>query len=91
MKDHTLCYRRINLSGFHQVPSNCLSFAVKIGGYEGTVLDLGLDVQYRPWRRFGVGAGLRYFRITVDDKRDSALARFEYEYFGPVIYGVFSF
>jgi hypothetical protein len=68
-----------------------LAFAVKISGYEGTLLDMGLDVQYRPWQRFGVGAGFRYFRITVDDTRDSTLARFQFEYFGPVIYGVYSF
>ena len=56
------------------------------------LLDLGLDLQYRPWRRFGVGAGMRYFNITVDDNRDSdSLGRFVYEYFGPVIYGVYSF
>ncbi len=69
-----------------------LAFAIKLSGYEGTLLDLGLDLQYRPWRRFGVGAGMRYFNITVDDNRDSdSLGRFMYEYFGPVIYGVYSF
>ena len=69
-----------------------LAFALKISGYEGTLLDLGIDVQYRPWRRFGVGAGLRYFNITVDDNRDAdSRGRFMFEYFGPVIYGVFSF
>jgi hypothetical protein len=69
-----------------------LAFALKIGGYEGSLLDVGLDVQYRPWRRFGVGAGLRYFNITVDDNREAdSRGRFMFEYFGPVIYGVFSF
>ena len=69
-----------------------LAFALKISGYEGTLVDLGLDVQYRPWSQFGVGAGLRYFNITVDDNRDAdSRSRFVFEYFGPVIYGVFSF
>jgi len=69
-----------------------LAFALKISGYEGSLLDLGLDVQYRPWSKFGVGAGLRYFNITVDDNRDAdSRSRFVFEYFGPVIYGVFSF
>ena len=72
--------------------AQALAFALKISGYEGSLIDLGLDVQYRPWRRFGVGAGLRYFNITVDDKRDAdSRSRFVFEYFGPVIYGVFSF
>ena len=69
-----------------------LAFAIKISGYEGSLLDMGLDLQYRPWRRFGVGAGMRYFRITVEDNRDSEFqGKFIYEYVGPVIYGVYSF
>ena len=68
-----------------------LAFAIKINDYEGTLLDLGLDFQYRPWRRLGVGAGMRYFNITIDDNRGSRLARFQYEYYGPVIYAVYSF
>jgi hypothetical protein len=44
------------------------------------------------WRRFGVGASLRYFIITVDDKRDAdSRSRFVLDYFGPVICGVFIF
>lgn len=69
-----------------------LAFAIKISGYEGSLLDVGLDLQYRPWRRFGVGAGMRYFNITIDDNRHfDSRGRFMFEYFGPVIYGVYSF
>ncbi len=72
--------------------AQALAFALEISGYKGSLVDLGLDVQYRPWERFGVGAGLRYFNITVDDKRNAdSRARFTFEYFGPVIYGVLSF
>lgn len=66
-----------------------LAFAIKISDYKGTLYDLGLDVQYWPWRRFGLGAGLRYFRATVSDESDADLrGKFKYEYYGPVVYGI---
>lgn len=69
-----------------------LAFAIKINDYKGTLYDLGLDVQYWPWRRFGLGAGLRYFRATVSDESDADLrGKFKYEYYGPVVYGVVGF
>jgi len=69
-----------------------LAFAIKVSDYKGTLYDLGLDVQYWPWRRFGIGAGLRYFRATVSDESDAHLrGKFKYEYYGPVVYGVVGF
>lgn len=69
-----------------------LAFALKFDEWKGSLLDLGLDIQYHPWRIFGFGAGFRYFRATVEnDNDDDLFGKFVYEYYGPVIYGIFSF
>ena len=74
------------------VRAQALVFAIKYDGYKGNLLDLGADIQYRPWEKFGLGAGIRYFRATVEDHNDDGLrGKFSYEYLGPVIYGTWSF
>jgi hypothetical protein len=74
------------------VRAQALVFAIKYDGYKGMLLDFGVDVQYRPWETFGLGAGIRYFRTTVEDDSDDGLrGKFSYEYVGPVIYGTWSF
>jgi hypothetical protein len=72
--------------------AHALLFSIKYADYKGTLLDFGLDIHYRPWRQFGLGGGLRYFRATVEDDSDSGLrGRFLYEYIGPAVYGTWSF
>jgi hypothetical protein len=72
--------------------TQALLFAIKFNNYKGTLLDFGADVQFRPWQAFGLGAGLRYFRTTVEDDSGTGLrGKFSYEYVGPVVYGTWSF
>ena len=69
-----------------------LVFALKLDDWQGSLVDLGFDAQFHPWRRFGIGAGIRYFRTTIEnDNPDRTFGEFVYEYCGPVLYGVFSF
>lgn len=69
-----------------------LAFALKIDEWRGSLLDFGFDAQFHPWRQFGIGAGFRYFRATVEnDNKDKLFGKFVYEYYGPVVYGVLSF
>lgn len=69
-----------------------LAFALKIDDWSGYLLDFGLDLQYHPWKHFGFGAGMRYFKTTVEnDDQGRKFGKFVYEYYGPVVYGVFSF
>ncbi|MBT8445215.1 MAG: hypothetical protein HKN81_07710 [Gammaproteobacteria bacterium] len=69
-----------------------LLFAFKIDDWQGSLVDLGFDAQFHPWRRFGIGAGIRYFKTTLENKdKDRTFGEFVYEYYGPVVYGVFSF
>jgi hypothetical protein len=74
------------------IRAQALLFAIKINDYKGTLVDFGVDLQYWPWQHFGLGAGLRYFRTTVEDNSDSGLrGKFVYEYVGPVVYGTWGF
>ncbi|MFW2403362.1 MAG: hypothetical protein ACN4GT_01265 [Gammaproteobacteria bacterium] len=69
-----------------------LVFALNIDDWKGSLIDLGFDAQYHPWRRFGLGAGIRYFKTTVENGNPGkTFGKFVYEYYGPVVYGVFSF
>lgn len=69
-----------------------LAFALKIDEWRGSLLDLGFDAQFHPWRNFGLGAGFRYFRAMVENDNEGKLfGKFTYEYYGPVVYGVVSF
>lgn len=72
--------------------AQALLFAIKYNNYKGYLLDLGADLQFRPWQDFGLGAGVRYFRTTVENDSDSGLrGKFWYEYLGPVVYLTWSF
>lgn len=73
--------------------ANLLGFYLEINDIEGSILDLGTDVVYQPWDHFGVGAGLRFFRVNVDDNRTDKRVRaeFEFDYFGPTIYFLTNF
>ena len=67
--------------------AQALLFAIKLNDYHGTLLDFDVDILYQPGQRFGMGAGIRYFRTTVEDHSDDKLnGKFLYEYVGPVIY-----
>jgi hypothetical protein len=72
--------------------AQALGFYIEISDIKGTLTELDLDLQYQPWKHFGFGAGFRYFNVTVDDKSDEIFrGRFDYEYYGPVIYVLGSF
>ena len=72
--------------------AQALGFFLEISNIKGTLTELDLDLQYQPWKHFGFGAGFRYFNVTVDDKSDDIFrGRFDYEYYGPVLYILGSF
>jgi len=68
--------------------TSLLGFYLEINDIEGSILDLGADLVYNPWRHVGLGAGMRFFRVNIEDKRDSSRLRaeFEFDYWGPTVY-----
>ena len=68
-----------------------LGFALEINDIDGSLLELDADLIYHPWRRFGLGVGFRYFNANVESKGSHLNGEFDFEYFGPVGYGKFTF
>ena len=72
--------------------TQALAFYIVINDIKGALFELDFDLHYQPWKKFGLGAGLRYFRVSVDDERDKLFrGKFVFEYWGPVIYATVSF
>ncbi len=72
--------------------SQALFFALEINDVEGSLIELDLDLQYKPWEHVGFGVGLRYFNVTVEDNGNSFFrGKFEYDYWGPAVYVTGSF
>ena len=69
-----------------------LLFGIEVAGIRGTLVESNATLHYQFARNFGIGTGLKYYRFRVEDtdfsERDS---RFNYEFFGPVLYGSVSF
>jgi hypothetical protein len=71
--------------------SQVIGFALKINDIKGSIVEIDADLVYHPWRRFGLGAGFRYFKVNVDSKGSSLNGEFDFQYYGPVAYGIFTF
>jgi hypothetical protein len=63
-----------------------IGFGVKIDSIEGSIFELDADVAWQPWRHFGVGAGLRYFKTSVKGGNSELDGEFNFEYLGPTLY-----
>ena len=63
-----------------------IGFAIELDSIDGSLIEIDADLAWHPWRHFGVGVGLRYFKADVESKGSSLNGQFEFEYFGPTIY-----
>ncbi len=61
-------------------------FKIEIDDIDGTIIEVGADVAWQPWRNIGIGAGARYFKAQVDSTGADVDGTIEFEYFGPMIY-----
>jgi len=68
-----------------------IGFALEINDIKGSLVELDADVIYHPWRRFGLGAGARYFAANIESTGSHLNGEFDFEYFGPVVYAKFTF
>lgn len=71
--------------------TQAIGFALEINDIKGSLLEIDADVIYHPWRRFGLGAGVRYFNANIESTGPHLNGEFDFEYFGPVVYGKFTF
>jgi hypothetical protein len=64
-----------------------IGFAANYGDFDGAVIEAIADVQYWPWKNFGVGVGYRYFEFDIEDEDISGLdGQLTYDYHGPSLY-----
>ena len=63
-----------------------IGFAIEIDNIDGSLLELDADIDWRPWRNFGFGLGLRYFNLNVESKGANLNGEFDLEYYGPAVF-----
>ena len=63
-----------------------LAFAIEIDNIDGSLVELDADIDWKPWRNFGFGLGLRYFNVNVEAKGTNLNGEFDLEYYGPAVY-----
>ena len=68
-----------------------LAFALEVNGIDGSLIEVDADLIWNPWKHFGVGAALRYFVVDVEATSSNLNGEFEFKYWGPAIYGIFTF
>jgi hypothetical protein len=65
---------------------NLIGFSIELDDIEGSLIEADADITWHPWRHFGIGTGVRYFRTDVKSTGSDLNGKFKFEYFGPVVY-----
>ncbi len=69
-----------------------LLFRLEVAGIKGTLTEANATVHYQFAKNFGIGTGLKYYLFRLEDTGFSDRnSQFNYEFFGPVLYGSVSF
>ena len=71
---------------------NLLAFALDIGEYRGNLIEFDAFMAYQLTRHFGIGGGFKYFNLKLDyDRSDGGSVEYDYEFFGPALFGYVTF
>ena len=68
-----------------------LLFALEVDAYSGHLIEADATVGYQFTKTFGLGTGLKYFNLNLQAQDTRGGAEFDYQFFGPVIFGYASF
>jgi len=68
-----------------------LFFAIEVGDYSGSLVELDATAAYQLSKHFGLGAGLKYFKLNAQAQKTIGGAEFDYSFFGPTVFGYASF
>ena len=69
-----------------------LAFALDLGDYSGSLLEVDATMAYQLSKYFGIGGGLKYFNLNLQASQSGGgNAEFDYSFFGPAIFGYASF
>jgi len=70
---------------------SAIGFAVDLDAVDGSILEVDADLMWNPWKNFGFGLGLRYFKTKVESEGSRLDGKFEFNYLGPTLYGAVTF
>ena len=83
---------RYRISPRWSVSGTALAFALEIDNYGGHLVELDTTVAYQASKHFGIGGGLKYFNLYLEANADGGGgASFDYQFFGPSIFGYATF
>jgi hypothetical protein len=68
------------------INARAIGFEIEIDNIDGSIVELDADVEWRPWRRLGLGLGYRYFQVRVDAQGSDLNGAFDFDYYGPTLY-----
>ncbi len=71
---------------------NVLAFALDLGDYSGSLIQTDAVMAYQLSKHFGLGGGLKYFNLNLQANTSrGGNVEYDYEFFGPTIFGYASF
>ncbi len=69
-----------------------LAFALDLGDYSGSLIETDAFMAYQLSKYFGLGGGLKYFNLNLQANTSrGGNVEYDYEFFGPTIFGYTSF
>ena len=69
-----------------------LGFALDLGDYSGTLIETDAFMAYQLSKHFGIGGGLKYFNLNLQaNTSNGGHAEYNYQFFGPAIFGYATF
>lgn len=72
--------------------ATALGFALDLGDYEGSLVEVSADLNYQVLKHLSLGTGLKYFAFDLEDTSDPDLrGKFEFDYFGPTVFASVNF
>jgi len=69
-----------------------LGFALDLGDYSGSLIEADAFMAYQLSKHFGIGGGLKYFNLNLQANLSrGGHAEYNYQFFGPTIFGYATF
>lgn len=69
-----------------------LGFALDLGDYSGSLIETDAFMAYQLSKHFGIGGGFKYFNLNLQaNTSGGGHAEYNYQFFGPAIFGYASF
>jgi hypothetical protein len=59
---------------------------LELDEFSGYLLEIDGTVAYQLTKSFGIGGGLKYYKVNVTDKDPSGDNRFDMQFLGPAIF-----